>query len=76
MCGAAGTARSAPAEQVEPTGRTVDFTGAWKFLLVNKTGADAPQPAASDPAWRDTRLPHDWSIGHDPAQGAHTNSGT
>ncbi len=44
MCSAPGIAQAAPAVQVEDAGRSVDFTGAWKFLLANKTGADAPQP--------------------------------
>ncbi len=64
------------AEQVRPAGRTVDFTGSWQFALVNTTGEDAPQPGEHDPAWRDTRLPHDWSIGLDPVQSPHTNAGT
>ncbi len=75
LCGAQGTAQAA-VERVEQTGRTVDFTGSWKFVLANTTGADAPQPDADSPAWRDTRLPHDWSIGLNPVQGANTNSGT
>ncbi|MEU5259797.1 glycoside hydrolase family 2 TIM barrel-domain containing protein [Amycolatopsis sp. NPDC021455] len=61
---------------MQSTGRVVDFTDAWKFLLVNRTGADAPQPGANDPAWRDARLPHDWSIGIDPAQGPNTAAAT
>ncbi|KJK33381.1 hypothetical protein UK23_46315, partial [Lentzea aerocolonigenes] len=60
--------------QVQATGRTVDFTESWKFLLANTTGAEAPQPDSSNPAWRDVRLPHDWSIGLNPVQGANTNS--
>jgi beta-galactosidase len=69
-------AQAAPAVQVAAAGRTVDFTESWKFLLANTTGAEAPQPDASNPAWRDVRLPHDWSIGLNPVQGANTNSGT
>src|SRR5690242_10261531 len=76
LSGPQGTAQSAPALQVQAAGRATDFTDAWKFLLVNKTGADAPQPGANDPGWRDTRLPHDWSIGFDPAQGSNTSAGT
>ncbi|WP_330276108.1 DUF4982 domain-containing protein [Lentzea sp. NBC_00516] len=66
----------AQAEQVRPAGRSVDFTGGWQFALVNTTGEDAPQPGELDPAWRDTRLPHDWSIGLDPVEGPHTGAGT
>ncbi|MGP3981689.1 glycoside hydrolase family 2 TIM barrel-domain containing protein [Streptomyces sp. KR80] len=76
VCSAPGTAQAAPAEQVRSAGRTVDFTEAWKFFLANRTGADAPQPDANDPAWRDTRLPHDWSIGLNPVQGPNTTAGT
>ncbi|RAS70838.1 beta-galactosidase [Lentzea atacamensis] len=76
LCTASTAAQSAPVEQVRAAGRAVDFTGAWKFALVNKTGEDAPQPDANDPAWRDTRLPHDWSIGLDPVEGPHTGAGT
>ncbi len=73
LCAVQATAQ---AEQVRPAGRTVDFTGGWQFALVNATGEDAAQPGAHDPAWRDTRLPHDWSIGLDPVAGPHTNAGT
>ncbi|SDJ01506.1 beta-galactosidase [Lentzea albidocapillata subsp. violacea] len=66
----------ARASHVQPAGRTVDFTGAWQFALVNTTGEDAPQPGEHDRSWRDTRLPHDWSIGLDPVQGPHTGAGT
>ncbi|KJK48468.1 hypothetical protein UK23_17035, partial [Lentzea aerocolonigenes] len=69
-------AETAQAEQVQPVGRAVDFTGSWQFALVNTTGEDAPQPGEHDPAWRDTRLPHDWSIGLDPVEGPHTGAGT
>ncbi|MDX8148776.1 glycoside hydrolase family 2 TIM barrel-domain containing protein [Lentzea sp. BCCO 10_0061] len=67
---------AAQAEQVRPGGRSVDFTGGWQFALVNTNGDDAPQPGEHDPAWRDTRLPHDWSIGLDPVEGPHTGAGT
>ncbi len=66
----------ARASHVVPAGRTVDFTGAWQFALVNTTGEDAPQPGEHDASWRDTRLPHDWSIELDPVQGPHTGAGT
>ncbi|MDT7784462.1 MAG: beta-galactosidase, partial [Pseudonocardiales bacterium] len=67
---------TAQPEQVRPAGRTVDFTGGWQFALVNTTGEDAAQPGDTDPAWRDTRLPHDWSIGLDPVESPHTGAGT
>lgn len=73
LCTVQETAR---AEQVRPVDRSVDFTGGWRFTLVNTTGEDAPQPGEHDPAWRDTRLPHDWSIGLDPVEGPHTGAGT
>ncbi len=76
LCAAPVAADAAPVEQVRAAGRSVGFTGAWKFLLANRTGEDAPEPGANDPAWRDTRLPHDWSIGLDPAEGPHTGAGT
>ncbi|MFJ8962367.1 glycoside hydrolase family 2 TIM barrel-domain containing protein [Lentzea sp. NPDC102401] len=73
LCAAHPVAR---AEQVRPAGRSVDFTGGWQFALVNTNGEDAPQPGEHDPAWRETRLPHDWSIGLDPVEGPHTGAGT
>ncbi|MGW6929242.1 glycoside hydrolase family 2 TIM barrel-domain containing protein [Lentzea sp. NPDC054927] len=73
LCTVEATAR---AEQVLSVGRSVDFTGGWQFALVNTTGEDAPQPGEHDPAWRETRLPHDWSIGLDPVEGPHTGAGT
>ncbi|MDX8035713.1 glycoside hydrolase family 2 TIM barrel-domain containing protein [Lentzea sp. BCCO 10_0856] len=76
MAGLCAVPASAEAERVRPAGRSVDFTGGWQFALVNTTGEDAPQPADNDAAWRDTRLPHDWSIGLDPVEGPHTGAGT
>jgi beta-galactosidase len=73
---APATAGTAVPDRVTGTGRTLDFTQGWKFALVNTTGADAPRPADADPAWRDVRLPHDWSIGLDPAPGPDTTAGT
>ncbi len=64
---------AAPAAGV---GRSVDFDDGWRFALVNTTGADAPEPAATDAAWRGVDLPHDWSIGLDPAKGPNTTAGT
>ncbi|MBP2479593.1 beta-galactosidase [Crossiella equi] len=69
-------ARAEAAEGVQDTGRSVGFTDGWRFALVNTTGADAAQPDPRSPLWRDVRLPHDWSIGLNPVQGAHTTSGT
>ncbi|WHT16426.1 glycoside hydrolase family 2 TIM barrel-domain containing protein [Crossiella sp. CA-258035] len=76
LLSAPAVAEPAAAEQIKPAGRTVDFTGGWQFSLVNTTGAEAPQPGAGDPSWRNVRLPHDWSIGLNPVQNAHTTAGT
>ncbi|EWM18805.1 beta-galactosidase [Kutzneria sp. 744] len=64
---------AAPAQAGE---RTVDFDHGWRFALVNTTGADAPEPAATDSSWRSVDLPHDWSIGLDPTAGPNTTAGT
>jgi beta-galactosidase len=69
---------SVPAGVAAPAqpARSTDFDAAWQFALVNTTGADAPAPPPGDRAWRGVDLPHDWSIGLDPVQGAHTTAGT
>ncbi|MGW0519224.1 glycoside hydrolase family 2 TIM barrel-domain containing protein [Crossiella sp. NPDC003009] len=69
-------AQAEPGEQVRPVDRAVDFTEGWRFALVNTTGAEAPQPDPRSPLWTDARLPHDWSIGLNPVQNAHTIAGT
>ncbi|GHJ42216.1 glycoside hydrolase family 2 TIM barrel-domain containing protein [Streptomyces sp. TS71-3] len=56
--------------------RTVDLRQGWRFVLVNTTGEDAPQPAAGDAGWRDVDLPHDWSIELDPRRDEHTTAGS
>ena len=70
---AGGPVVAAPASGVP---RSVDFDHGWRFALVNTTGADAPEPVATDPSWRAVDLPHDWSIGLDPTAGPNTTAGT
>jgi beta-galactosidase len=71
---------SAPGANAQPPApapeRSADFDHGWQFSLVNTTGADAPEPLATDRSWRPVDLPHDWSIGLDPVAGPNTNAGT
>lgn len=69
-----GVAFSAPDR--EKTVRSEDFTGGWRFALVNTDGAEAGEPAVNDRTWRDVTVPHDWSIGLDPVAGPHTTAGS
>jgi beta-galactosidase len=74
---------SAQAQEAQP-GRSVDFTTAWKFALVNPNGitdptgayARAMDPGYDDSAWRTVNVPHDWSIELNPTAEGGTNSGT
>ncbi|WP_329254398.1 DUF4982 domain-containing protein [Actinoallomurus sp. NBC_01490] len=81
---AAPPPRSAAAEHVADTGRSVDFDQDWRFALVNPEGvtdptgayAHAADPGYDDSSWRRVDLPHDWSIERDPTPDGGTNSGT
>ncbi len=43
------------------TSREIDFNFDWKFTLVEDTALPTTIPL-QDTAWRDVRLPHDWSV--------------
>lgn len=87
---AAGTLLGAPeawaAEQVRgASGRlTVALRDGWRFALVNPGGitdptgayADAHLPGYDDSGWRQTAVPHDWSIEQTPTSEHGTTSGT
>ncbi|MFF7934048.1 glycoside hydrolase family 2 TIM barrel-domain containing protein [Streptomyces sp. NPDC007940] len=75
---AAGSAGSAPGR------RTVALRDGWRFALVNPGGitdptgeyADAAAPGYDDSEWRETAVPHDWSIELAPTIQNGTTSGT
>ncbi|MEV5104464.1 glycoside hydrolase family 2 TIM barrel-domain containing protein [Streptomyces massasporeus] len=87
---AAGTLLGAPeagaAEQVRgaPGRLTVALRDGWRFALVNPGGitdptgayADAHLPGYDDSGWRETAVPHDWSIEQTPTTEHGTTSGT
>ncbi|MFF8392199.1 glycoside hydrolase family 2 TIM barrel-domain containing protein [Streptomyces sp. NPDC016172] len=64
--------------------RTVALRDGWRFALVNPgditdpTGAytDAHLPGYDDSGWRETAVPHDWSIEQTPTTEHGTTSGT
>jgi beta-galactosidase len=75
---AAGEARGASGR------RTVALRDGWRFALVNPGGitdptgayADAHLPGHDDSGWRETAVPHDWSIEQTPTTEHGTTSGT
>ncbi|MFD5476750.1 glycoside hydrolase family 2 TIM barrel-domain containing protein [Streptomyces hawaiiensis] len=75
---AAGEARGASGR------RTVALRDGWRFALVNPGGltdptgayADAHLPGYDDSRWRETAVPHDWSIEQTPTTEHGTTSGT
>ncbi|MEU7721979.1 glycoside hydrolase family 2 TIM barrel-domain containing protein [Streptomyces tibetensis] len=75
---AAGEVRGAPGR------RTVALRDGWRFALVNPGGitdptgayADAHRPGYDDSGWRETAVPHDWSIEQTPTTEHGTTSGT
>ncbi|MFJ3617572.1 glycoside hydrolase family 2 TIM barrel-domain containing protein [Streptomyces iakyrus] len=75
---AAGEARGASGR------RTVALRDGWRFALVNPGGitdptgayADAHLPGYDDSGWRETAVPHDWSIEQTPTTEHGTTSGT
>lgn len=87
---AAGTLVGAPeawaADQAHGTSgrRTVALRDGWRFALVNPGGitdptgayADAHLPGYDDSGWRETAVPHDWSIEQTPTTEHGTTSGT
>ncbi|SMQ21200.1 beta-galactosidase [Streptomyces sp. Ag82_O1-12] len=87
---AAGTLLGAPeawaAEQARGASgrRTVPLRDGWRFALVNPGGitdptgayADAHLPGYDDSGWRETAVPHDWSIEQTPTTEHGTTSGT
>ncbi|MDT9695771.1 glycoside hydrolase family 2 TIM barrel-domain containing protein [Streptomyces sp. P17] len=86
---AAGALIGTPAQAAEAAGgrsgrRTVPLRDGWRFALVNPGGitdptgayADAADPAYDDSAWRETAVPHDWSIELAPTTEHGTTSGT
>ncbi|MEV4787095.1 glycoside hydrolase family 2 TIM barrel-domain containing protein [Streptomyces tuirus] len=87
---AAGTLLGAPeawaAEQARGASgrRTVALRDGWRFALVNPGGitdptgayADAHLPGYDDSGWRETAVPHDWSIEQTPTTEHGTTSGT
>ncbi|MEU0899393.1 glycoside hydrolase family 2 TIM barrel-domain containing protein [Streptomyces massasporeus] len=87
---AAGTLLGAPeawaAEQTRGASgrRTVPLRDGWRFALVNPGGitdptgayADAHLPGYDDSGWRETTVPHDWSIEQTPTIEHGTTSGT
>ncbi|MZF90985.1 glycoside hydrolase family 2 TIM barrel-domain containing protein [Streptomyces sp. SID5643] len=64
--------------------RTVALRDGWRFALVNPGGitdptgayADAHLPGHDDSGWRETAVPHDWSIEQTPTTEHGTTSGT
>ena len=64
--------------------RTVALRDGWRFALVNPGGitdptgayADAHLPGYDDSGWRETAVPHDWSIEQTPTTEHGTTSGT
>ncbi|WP_105975605.1 glycoside hydrolase family 2 TIM barrel-domain containing protein [Streptomyces geranii] len=78
-----GTAADAHAS-ARPGRRTVPLRDGWRFALVNPGGitdptgayANAPDPGYDDSAWRETAVPHDWSIELTPTTDHGTTSGT
>ncbi|BCL18608.1 glycoside hydrolase family 2 TIM barrel-domain containing protein [Streptomyces tuirus] len=87
---AAGTLLGAPeawaTEQARGASgrRTVALRDGWRFALVNPGGitdptgayADAHLPGYDDSGWRETAVPHDWSIEQTPTTEHGTTSGT
>ncbi|MFF5307734.1 glycoside hydrolase family 2 TIM barrel-domain containing protein [Streptomyces massasporeus] len=87
---AAGTLLGAPeawaAEQARGASgrRTVALRDGWRFALVNPGGitdptgayADAHLPGYDDSGWRETAVPHDWSIEQTPTTEHGTTGGT
>ncbi|MFJ8591883.1 glycoside hydrolase family 2 TIM barrel-domain containing protein [Streptomyces sp. NPDC093598] len=87
---AAGTLLTAPEAWAagDPRGasgrRTVALRDGWRFALVNPGGltdptgayADAHLPGYDDSGWRETAVPHDWSIEQTPTTEHGTTSGT
>ncbi|MFJ8048521.1 glycoside hydrolase family 2 TIM barrel-domain containing protein [Streptomyces luteogriseus] len=75
---AAGEARGASGR------RTVALRDGWRFALVNPGGitdptgayAEAHLPGYDDSGWRETAVPHDWSIEQTPTTEHGTTSGT
>ncbi|MEU3888851.1 glycoside hydrolase family 2 TIM barrel-domain containing protein [Streptomyces sp. NPDC029041] len=67
-----------------PGRRTVALRDGWRFALVNPGGitdptgafADAHLPGYDDSGWRETAVPHDWSIEQTPTTEHGTTSGT
>ncbi|MEU4467068.1 glycoside hydrolase family 2 TIM barrel-domain containing protein [Streptomyces sp. NPDC024017] len=64
--------------------RTVALRDGWRFALVNPGGitdptgayAEAHLPGYDDSGWRETAVPHDWSIEQTPTTEHGTTSGT
>ena len=64
--------------------RTVALRDGWRFALVNPGGitdptgayADAHLPGYDDSGWRESAVPHDWSIEQTPTTEHGTTSGT
>ncbi|MEU0029337.1 glycoside hydrolase family 2 TIM barrel-domain containing protein [Streptomyces sp. NPDC006335] len=87
---AAGLLLAAPAAQAAGSAgstsgrRTVALRDGWRFALVDPGGltdptgeyADAAAPGYDDSGWRETAVPHDWSIELAPTPHNGTTSGT
>ncbi|MFJ1963083.1 glycoside hydrolase family 2 TIM barrel-domain containing protein [Streptomyces massasporeus] len=80
----AGAAEQAPGAPGASGRRTVALRDGWRFALVDPGGitdptgayADAHLPGYDDSGWRETAVPHDWSIEQTPTTEHGTTSGT
>ncbi|MFE7899296.1 glycoside hydrolase family 2 TIM barrel-domain containing protein [Streptomyces sp. NPDC057424] len=81
-----GTAEAGAVEETRGASgrRTVALRDGWRFALVNPGGitdptgayAEAHLPGYDDSRWRETAVPHDWSIEQTPTTEHGTTSGT